>query len=122
MDLARFPAAEPDQTGRVSELRREDGADQRTGAGDRGEVMAEQDPAARREVIRAVVLGMSRRGPRFVNHPQPRCDEGYRNGDGGLRISARPCANFFATEEADPSAAVVESLRGCRGSIGVTIR
>ena len=36
---------QPDEAGRIAELRREHRTDQRAGAGDGGEVMAEQHPA-----------------------------------------------------------------------------
>ena len=60
---------EPDEAGRVAELRRQHRADQRAGAGDGREVMAEHDPLAGRVVVRAVVLGMSRSLARVVQHP-----------------------------------------------------
>ncbi len=53
---ARHDAGDqPDQPGRVAELRRQDRADQRPGAGDRGEVMAEQHQSVGRMVVVAVV-------------------------------------------------------------------
>ena len=42
-------ADQPDQAGRIAELRRQHRADQRTGAGDRGEMVAEQHPSLRRD-------------------------------------------------------------------------
>ena len=47
---------EPDEPGRVAELRRQHRADERPGAGDRREVMAEEHPRLRRVVVVAVVL------------------------------------------------------------------
>jgi len=38
---------DPQEAGIEAELRREDGADQRPGAGDRGEVMPEEDDTTR---------------------------------------------------------------------------
>ena len=38
------PADEPDEAGGIAELRREHRTDERAGAGDRGEVMAEEHP------------------------------------------------------------------------------
>ena len=67
---------EPDQPGRVAELRREHRADERTGAGDRGEVMAEQHPAAGRMIVLAVVQRVRRRDARVVERHDPRGDEG----------------------------------------------
>ena len=67
---------EPEQSRGIAELRREHGPDERTRAGDRGKVMAEEDPLRRRKVIRAVILGMRRRDARVVEHPEFRGDEG----------------------------------------------
>ncbi len=49
---------EPDQPRQVAELDGKDGADQRSGARDGGEVVAEQDPAVRGLVILAVFEGV----------------------------------------------------------------
>ena len=49
---------EPDEPGRVAELRREHRADQRPGAGDGGEVMAEQHQPMGWMVVLAVVTAM----------------------------------------------------------------
>ena len=54
-------ADQPDQARGVAELRGEHRTDERTGAGDRREVVAEQHPAAGGVVVRAVVLRMRRR-------------------------------------------------------------
>ena len=62
-------ADQPDQAGRVAELRREHRADQRPGAGDGREMMAEQHPPAGGEVVGAVALGVRGRDPRVVEHP-----------------------------------------------------
>ena len=66
---------QPDQPGRVAELRREHGTDERAGAGDRGEVMAEQHQSMRRMVVVAVVADVRRRHPRVVERHDPRRDE-----------------------------------------------
>ncbi len=66
---------EPDQPGRVAELRGEHGTDERAGAGDRGEMMTEQDQAMRRMVVVAVVANMRRRRPRVVERHDARRDE-----------------------------------------------
>ena len=55
---------EPDQPGRVAELSRQHGTDQRARAGDRGEVMTEQHQPMRRMVVVAVVADVRRRRPR----------------------------------------------------------
>ena len=60
---------QPDEAGRVAELRRQHRADQRARAGDGREVMAEHHPPAGRVVVRAVVFGMRRRLARVVQHP-----------------------------------------------------
>src|SRR5206468_7638809 len=67
---------EPQESRRIAELRGEDGTDERSGAGDRGEVMAEEHPARGREKIRAVILDMRRRHARVVENPQSGGDEG----------------------------------------------
>jgi len=69
-------ADEPQETGRVAELRGEHGADERPGAGNRGEMVAEEHPPRRRKIIRAVVLGVRGRDARIVQHPELGSDEG----------------------------------------------
>jgi hypothetical protein len=54
---------EPERRGHVAELGGEDWADEWTGAGDGGEVMAEGDPAGGRDIVAAV--GEARRGGRL---------------------------------------------------------
>ena len=70
VDRARqaAPGDEPDEPGRIAELRRQRRTDQRAGAGDGGEVVAEEHPLGRGIVVVAVVLGMSWRDPRVVQH------------------------------------------------------
>ena len=66
---------DPQRARQIAELRRERRADQRTGAGDRGEVMAEHDPAMRRHEVAAVVQPHRRRCARGVElstAPRPR--------------------------------------------------
>ncbi len=57
---------QPDQTGQISELNRQDRPDQRPRAGDRGEVVAEQHPAIGGVVILPVVELMRGGRPRVV--------------------------------------------------------
>ena len=66
---------QPDEAGRPAELRRQHRPDQRPGAGDRGEVVAEEHPLGGRVEVRAVVLRMRRRLARVVQHPDARRDE-----------------------------------------------
>ena len=66
---------EPDEARRVAELRRQHRADQRAGAGDGREVMAEHHPLAGGVVVRAVVLGVRRGLARVVQHPHFRGEE-----------------------------------------------
>src|SRR5262249_12340422 len=51
----------PEQARRIAEVQRQDRTDQRAGAGDGREVVAEQDPLVRRVVILAIVEPMRRR-------------------------------------------------------------
>jgi hypothetical protein len=51
---------DPQHAGQIAHLRGEHGADQRAGAGDRGEVVAEQHVAVRRHVVEAVVVFIGR--------------------------------------------------------------
>ena len=67
---------EPDEAGRVAELRRQHRADQRSGAGDGREVMAEHHPPAGGVVVGAVVLGVRGSRARIVQHPDAGRDEG----------------------------------------------
>ena len=80
---------EPDEPGRVAELRREHRADQRACARDRREVMAEHDPLARRVVVRAVVLYVGWSLARIIQHPDLRRQESavvpVRNGHDAKR-------------------------------------
>ena len=55
---------DPQRAGQIAHLRREHRADQRPGAGDRGEMMAEQHVAVGRNVIEAVVVAIGRRRAR----------------------------------------------------------
>ena len=56
-------ADQPDEPRRVAELRRQHRPDQRPGARDRREMVAEQHPARRRVVVVAVGLDVRRRRP-----------------------------------------------------------
>ena len=66
---------QPDEPGRVAELRGEHRADQRAGARDRREVVAEQHPAVGGVVVVAVGADMRRRRPRVVQRHDARRDE-----------------------------------------------
>ena len=62
---------DPQRAGQIAHLRREHRADQRPGAGDRREVVAEQDVAVGRHVIEAVVVAIGRRLPRRIDAAAP---------------------------------------------------
>ena len=66
---ARTPTTSQRKPGHVAELRRQHRPDQRPGAGDRREVVAEQHPAVGRVEVLAVVLRVRRRLARVVQHP-----------------------------------------------------
>ena len=59
---------DPQRSGQVAHLRGEDRADQRTGAGDRREMMTVEDDLVGRDVILAVVVSYRRRRPAVVEH------------------------------------------------------
>ena len=58
-----------------SRMRGERWADQRSGSGDRGEMVAEDDPAIRRHVVVAVVESNGRRGAVRVERENLRRNE-----------------------------------------------
>ena len=58
---------DPQRAGQIAELRGERRADQRAGAGDGGEVVAEDDPAMGRHEVAAVVEALGGRGARGVH-------------------------------------------------------
>ena len=66
---------QPDEPGRVAELRGQHRPDQRTGAGDGREMMAEEHPAAGRIVVVPVVFRMRRGDARIVERHHLRGDE-----------------------------------------------
>jgi len=68
-------AHEPNEPGRVAELRREHRTDERPRPGNRGEVVAEEDPPGRDVIVLAVGPGVRRSGPCVVEHHDPRGDE-----------------------------------------------
>src|SRR5581483_4537999 len=68
-------ADEPDEPGGVAELGGEHRPDQRPGAGDGREVVAEEHPPAGRKEVRAVALAVRRRHAGIVEHPQLRGNE-----------------------------------------------
>ena len=55
------PIDEPEQPGHVAVLDRQHRPDQRAGPGNRGEVMAEENPAVGRVIVLAVVESVGRR-------------------------------------------------------------
>ena len=57
---------DPERAGKVAELRGEHRPDERAGAGDGGEVMAEDDPLVRLHVIPAVLVDLAGRGAAVV--------------------------------------------------------
>ena len=67
---------DPQRARQVAELRRQRRADQRPGAGDGGEVVAEHDPAVGRHEVAAVVEALGRRGARGVEDQHLGRDEG----------------------------------------------
>ena len=67
---------DPERARQVAELRGEHRADERTRAGDRGEVVAEDDPAVGRHEVAAVVEPLGRGGARRVEREHLRGDEG----------------------------------------------
>ena len=68
-------ADQPDEPGRVAELRREHRADERPGAGDRREMVAEQHPPRRHVVVVAVGPGVGGGWPGVVQDHDLRRDE-----------------------------------------------
>ena len=82
----------PEQAGEVAELRGQDGADQRPGAGDRGEVMPEHHPPMGRDEVLPVGVGLRRRLPQFVDDPvlagHGRQRVGIWSGDGPTKDDA----------------------------------
>ena len=66
---------DPQRRGQVAELRGEDRADQWSGAGDRGEVMAEGDPLLRGHVVATVVEAECGRDVRIVEFENAIRDE-----------------------------------------------
>ena len=65
---------DPDRAGQVAELRGQHRPDQRTRAGDRREVVAEDDPPVGRHEVLPVVEPIRRRRPRVVER-ETRCGE-----------------------------------------------
>ena len=66
---------QPDESGRVAALRGQRRPDERSGAGDGGEMMAEEHPAAGRIVVVPVVFRMRRGDARIVERHDLRRDE-----------------------------------------------
>src|SRR5206468_12403283 len=58
----------------ITELRREHGTHERTGAGDRSEMMAEDDPLIRLYEVFAVVVDFARRGASVIKSDDARGD------------------------------------------------
>ena len=69
------PGDEPDEAGGIAELCRQRRTDERPGPGDGGEVVAEEHPLGRGIVVVPVVLRVSWRHPRVVQHHDPRGNE-----------------------------------------------
>ena len=61
---------DPQRPRQIAELRRQRRPDQRSRAGDRGEVMAEHDPAVGRNEVAPVVDALRRRRSRVVEREQ----------------------------------------------------
>ena len=66
---------QPDQPGRVAELRRQHRTDERTRPGDRGEMVTEEHPPGRGVIVLPVGAGVRRRHPRVVEDHDARGDE-----------------------------------------------
>ena len=66
---------EPERAGQIAELRGEHRADQRSGAGDGREMMAEEHPAVGRHEVAAVVEPLGRRGAPVVETEDTRREE-----------------------------------------------
>src|SRR5262249_22222414 len=66
----------PQRAGQIPELRSERGADERTRSGYGGEVMAEDHPAMRRDIVATVVEALGRRGARGIRRQHLRGDPG----------------------------------------------
>ena len=66
---------DPERAGQVAELRGEHRADQRTGSGDGGEVVAEDDPLVGGLEIVAVAQALGGGGALVVEHHDARGDE-----------------------------------------------
>ncbi len=81
---------EPERAGQVAELRRERRPDERPGAGDRREVVAEHHPAVRRHEVAAVVEPLGGRRPRAVEREHARRDEGRVEAVGDEVRARRP--------------------------------
>ena len=67
---------DPQVARKESELRREDRADERTGAGDRREVVAEEDDPVRRVEVLSVLEPVRRRRSQIVEDEDAGSDEG----------------------------------------------
>ena len=70
------PITSQSKPGHVAVLDRQHRTDQRPGAGDGREVMAEQHPLVGRVVVLAVVEAVRGRDPRVVEHGDPGGEEG----------------------------------------------
>ena len=61
------PREDPERAGQITHLRGQHRADQRSGAGDGGEMVAEQHVAVGRHVVEPVIVAIGRRLPRRVD-------------------------------------------------------
>ncbi len=81
---------DPKRAGEIAHLCGEDGADQRSGAGDRGEMVTEQHVTVRRDVIETVIVTMGRRRPDGIDSEHLAGDE-ERTEPVGDEIDADRC-------------------------------
>ena len=90
----------PERPRQVAELRRQHRPHQRSRAGDRREVLAEDDPLVRLDEVLAVVMHLARRGPPVIERQHPRRQP--------LRI--KPVADGVTAQRGDEDISRVEPL------------
>ena len=97
---------DPERAGQVAELRREDRADERARPGDRGEVVAEDDPAVGRDEVAPVVEPHGRRRAPVVEREDPPREEARVEAvaDGVVHTAA---TRNHAPETASPRASAI---------------
>ncbi len=96
---------DPEGAGQVAELRGEDRADERPGAGDGGEVMAEDDPFVGLHEVLAVLVDFAGRGAPVVE----------REHVGGDPFGIEAVADGVGAERGDEDEAGVQRLAALRG-------